>query len=171
MKQRKTFRAYSLAVVGLLALSMPAVYASMETVQTAQATVKGKTETVLANAQGMPLYYSIKDSSKQTKCTGNCTQYWPPLLLKSGQPSGPKSIQNELSTFHGANGRQVAYDGHPLYTSERDDQAGVAKGAGAGRGWHVATPELSRAGSGFFSTPPGWPPHPWFTGWHYPKQS
>src|SRR5213082_484469 len=51
------------------------------TVQTAQATVNGKTVTILTNAQGMTLYYFAPDSATKVACTGGCAQAWPPLLF------------------------------------------------------------------------------------------
>ena len=40
------------------------------TVRTAQATVAGKTETVLVNSQGLPLYYYLNDTTARSLVTG-----------------------------------------------------------------------------------------------------
>src|SRR6185437_9692443 len=48
-------------------------------VRTAQATVNGKTETILVNAQGLPLYYYRPDTATQSSVTGQLAVAWPPL--------------------------------------------------------------------------------------------
>ena len=40
------------------------------TVRTAQATVAGKTETILVNSQGQPLYYYVSDTAAKSLVTG-----------------------------------------------------------------------------------------------------
>jgi hypothetical protein len=44
-----------------------------------------------------------------------------------------------------ANGKQVAYNGHPLYTYSKDSDSGDAYGQGIGGKWFVATPDLAVA--------------------------
>ena len=139
--------ALSLALALTLAGALSAA-AAATTVETGQAQVKGSTETVLTNGHGMTLYYSTHDGAKHDKCTGKCAKYWPALLLSSGNPTGPDSIQSDLGVFDGANGRQVTYKGHPLYTFVRDQKPGEAKGEGVAGHWHVATPSLQAIGSG-----------------------
>lgn len=134
-------------VAGVMVATTLTAAAGSMTVATGQAQVKGSTQTVLTDAQGMTLYYSTQDGTQQAKCTGQCAQYWPPLVLKSGDPSGPASVADHLSVFDGANGRQVAYNGHPLYTFARDQKAGQANGEGVAHHWHVATPDMKPAGS------------------------
>ena len=40
------------------------------TVRTVQATVGGKTETILVNGQGLPLYYDLSDTAAKSVVTG-----------------------------------------------------------------------------------------------------
>src|SRR5271170_1533292 len=42
------------------------------TVRTVQATVGGKTETILVNSQGLPLYYYLNDTATRSSTTGTC---------------------------------------------------------------------------------------------------
>ena len=49
------------------------------TVRTAQATVAGKTETILVNSQGLPLYYYLNDTAAKSVVTGGLAALWPPL--------------------------------------------------------------------------------------------
>lgn len=135
-----------LAAALLGAGTLMATAAAM-TVQTARVKVKGQTETVLTNGHGMTLYYSAHDPAGHAKCTGKCAKYWPPLVLKSGKPTGPSDIAGHLSVIKGADGRQVAYKGHPLYTFISDQKPGQANGEGVGGYWHAATPQVSAAKS------------------------
>lgn len=143
---RWTMVVAALVLAGTLA---PAVsHGAAMTVQTGQATVKGRKETVLTNAQGMTLYYDSHDSANKATCTGSCAKFWPPLLLASGAPTGPADIQAGLTTFNGPLGRQVEFRGHPLYRFVRDKKPGQAKGEGLANRWHVATPVTTAASSG-----------------------
>jgi len=48
-----------------------------------------------------------------------------------------------LSSLSSANGNQVSYNGHPLYTYGGDSAAGDVKGDGVEGKWFVATPDLA----------------------------
>jgi predicted lipoprotein with Yx(FWY)xxD motif len=117
--------------------------ASALTVQTAQATVKGKATTILTNAQGRTLYYFTADTASKTVCTGKCTKTWLPLLFTgTGTPTASTSLPGVLGVVKNANGQQVIYNGHPLYTFIRDTTAGQTKGEGRFGKWFVATSDL-----------------------------
>ena len=112
--------------------------------RTAQAKVDGKTETILTDAQGSTLYYFTPDAPKKLACSGECAQAWPPLLSKeSGTPLADASLSGALSTFNNANGNQVEYNGHLLYTFVKDAAPGQITGQGVGGKWFVATPALA----------------------------
>src|SRR5690348_5046534 len=49
------------------------------TVRTTLATVGGRTETILVNAQGLPLYYYRPDTATSSLVTGGLARLWPPL--------------------------------------------------------------------------------------------
>ncbi len=86
------------------------------TVQTAQATVNGKTTMILTNAQGLIFYYFTPDTASKTVCTGSCAQTWPPLLFTgTGKPTASTALPGELEVYKNANGKQVIYNDHPLY--------------------------------------------------------
>jgi predicted lipoprotein with Yx(FWY)xxD motif len=120
----------------------PAAAASAATVQTGSATVSGASTTVLTDGKGMTLYYKTSDTATSVTCTGGCAAAWPPLLLPSGTPTGSSAVTGTLTVFAGANGSQVLYNGHPLYTWSMDSAAGQATGDGVG-GFKVATPGLA----------------------------
>lgn len=113
-------------------------------VKTAMATVKGQSTTILTNTQGMTLYYFTSDTATKVACTGTCTGIWPPLLFTgTGSPTSATSLSGTLSVAAGANGQQVEYNGHPLYTYSKDSAPGQTNGEGVFGKWFVATPTLS----------------------------
>jgi len=115
------------------------------------ATVKGQSETILTNAQGMTLYYLTADTATKAVCTGTCAGVWPPLLFTgTGSPTSATSLPGTLSVVTDANGQQVEYNGHPLYTYSKDTAPGQTNGEGFNGRWFVATPTLSGT-----STPSG----------------
>ena len=107
--------------------------------------VSGKTMTVLKNSKGLTLYYFTPDSSTKVACTGSCASAWPPLGALGDVPSSMAGLPGKFSVVDGANGKQLAYNGHPLYTYAKDQDSGDAYGQGIGGKWFVATPDLSDA--------------------------
>ena len=111
-------------------------------VKTATATVNGKSETILTAANGLTLYYRTSDSPPSNVCSGGCASAWPPLLF-SGTPPSVAGLPGKLTTQTTANGSQVEYNGHPLYTFSGDSAPGQTNGEGFGGVWHVAIPTLT----------------------------
>jgi predicted lipoprotein with Yx(FWY)xxD motif len=117
---------------------------STSTLQTAQATVDGKTKTILTDAYGMTLYYFIPDAPTRLACSADCAQAWPPLLSKSSDtPTSTASLPGTLSILKDANGNQIEYSGYLLYTYRKDKAPGDVTGQGVGKVWYVATPDLA----------------------------
>jgi predicted lipoprotein with Yx(FWY)xxD motif len=111
--------------------------------KTASVTVKGTSETILTNAQGMTLYYFTSDTATKAACTGACAGIWPPLSFTgTGSPTSSSPLAGTLSVVTDANGNQVEYNGHPLYTYSKDTAAGQTNGEGFKGKWFVATPTL-----------------------------
>jgi predicted lipoprotein with Yx(FWY)xxD motif len=118
-------------------------------IQTATATVKGQSETVLADTRGMTLYYFAADSATKSACSSSCAQMWPPQLFTgSGGPTSSTTLAGKLSVQTDANGNQVEYNGHPLYTFSGDTAPGQTNGEGLFGAWFVATPNLAVQGGG-----------------------
>ena len=116
-------------------------------IATRTASVAGASEMILTNAQGMTLYYFMLDTPQKVACTGSCISFWPPLLASSGAPAVSGSLSGTLAVLDGANGKQVTYNGHPLYTFANDKAPGDTHGEGIMGKWHVATPGLAAGGS------------------------
>jgi len=121
----------------------PTSASSSAVIQTATATVKGQSKTILTNTQGKTLYYFTADTATKAACTGQCVQVWPPLLFTgSGTPTSSTSLPGVLSVQSDANGSQVEYNGHLLYVYSGDTAPGQTKGEGLLGKWFVATPDL-----------------------------
>ena len=108
------------------------------TVHTASATVGGKTETILVDGGGLPLYFYRPDTATKSFVTGGLAQLWPPVTSAAPAAAG---LTGKLTVLHDAHGDQVTYKGHPLYTFA-DDHAGQVTGQGV-QNFFVATPGLA----------------------------
>lgn len=107
-------------------------------VRTASATVAGKTETILVTSRGLPLYIYRPDTATTSLVTGGLARLWPPLTSPAVAGAG---VSGTVAVLHDVNGRQVTYNGHPLYTFA-DDHAGQVTGQGV-QDFVVATPGLA----------------------------
>jgi predicted lipoprotein with Yx(FWY)xxD motif len=88
------------------------------------ARIKGVT--VLTNARGYTLYLFVPDPPHKSTCYGTCAAYWPPV---TGTPTASAGVTGTLGTIRrSGGGKQVTYDGHPLYTYVGDSAPGQANG-------------------------------------------
>ncbi|HLI88173.1 MAG TPA: hypothetical protein VKV37_05745 [Ktedonobacteraceae bacterium] len=106
-------------------------------IHTAMVTLNGKAMTILTTAGGRTLYYRTSDPAPASTCTGACAKTWPPLIAR-GKLIVPASLKGHVSVHKTANGNQVEFNGHPLYTYAGDMAARQAKGQGLGGIWFVA---------------------------------
>ncbi len=114
-------------------------------IHTTQVKLNGRMITVLTNAKGLILYYKLNDPRPQSACTGACATAWPPVLVNTmNMMTVTSTIQlpHKLTIFKTANGYQVEYDSHPLYTYAGDMQPGVFTGRGMGNVWYLVAPGL-----------------------------
>ncbi|TMD22948.1 MAG: hypothetical protein E6I99_08740 [Chloroflexi bacterium] len=137
--------AVSMAACGGTAAPGPGASSGTTLIHTVSMKVGDKTETVLKNKKGLTLYYFTPDTAATAACTGGCATTWPPLLASSGSPTSDPVLPGHLSVLDGANGKQVLYNGHPLYTYSKDGDSGDAYGQGIAGKWFAATPELAAA--------------------------
>jgi predicted lipoprotein with Yx(FWY)xxD motif len=112
--------------------------ATAATVRTTSASVAGKTETILVNSGGLPLYFYRPDTAAKSLVTGGVAALWPPLTSAAPTAAG---ASGKLTVVNDAHGHQVAYNGHLLYTFV-SDQAGEVTGQGV-QNFFVATPGLT----------------------------
>src|SRR5580692_1223226 len=111
--------------------------AMVATVRTSPVTVAGKTETILVNAHGLPLYFYRPDTAAKSFVTGGLARLWPPLTSAAATAAGARG---KVTVVNDAHGRQVAYNGHLLYTFI-SDHPGQVTGQGV-QNFFVATPGL-----------------------------
>src|SRR5215470_4329998 len=128
--------------------------ATAATVRTGSATVAGKTETILVNSGGLPLYFYRPDTAATSLVTGGVAALWPPLTSAAPTAAG---ATGKLTVVNDAHGHQVAYNGHLLYTFV-SDHPGQVTGQGV-QNFFVATPGLTPiTGSPASGTVPAAPP-------------
>jgi predicted lipoprotein with Yx(FWY)xxD motif len=101
----------------------------------------------LTGADGKTLYYFAKDAVPgDSVCTGKCAAAWPPYLVKKGaaKPTAGDGVTGVISTFKRSDGgRQVTFDGRPLYYFANDAAAGDTNGQGLFGVWFVAAADGS----------------------------
>jgi predicted lipoprotein with Yx(FWY)xxD motif len=112
--------------------------ATAATVRSASATVGGKTQTILVNSAGLPLYFYRPDTAATSLVTGGVAALWPPLTSAAPTAAGATGTLTVVNDTHG---HQVAYNGHLLYTFV-SDHAGQVTGQGV-QNFFVATPGLT----------------------------
>jgi predicted lipoprotein with Yx(FWY)xxD motif len=83
------------------------------------------------------------EKGKKIVCTGQCTQFWPPLLIKRGaKPTAGTGLDaKKLGTIKRPDGQlQVTYAGLPLYMFASDKRTGDVKGEGVEKIWYAVAP-------------------------------
>jgi predicted lipoprotein with Yx(FWY)xxD motif len=93
--------------------------------------------TVLADSNGMTLYYFDRDDSgTKSTCNGKCTEKWIPLKASDdSKPLGDFTVivRNDKS-------KMWAYRNRPLYFSHEDKAPGDVNGFDPANLWHIARP-------------------------------
>jgi predicted lipoprotein with Yx(FWY)xxD motif len=93
----------------------------------------------------MTLYYFTPDKAGKPTCTGGCAQAWPPALKSPSARFVKLPVSGKFGTVAGASGgRQITYNGWPLYTFAGDTRPGQTTGQGSQNVWFAATPGLKR---------------------------
>jgi predicted lipoprotein with Yx(FWY)xxD motif len=126
------------AASGTSSSAAPGAPGGPATVQTSSASVQGMTQTILVDAQGLPLYIYKPDTPAKSQVTGQLAALWPPLLAAAPTDRG---VSGRVASVATTNGKQVAYNGHFLYTFV-EDRPGKVTGQGV-QNFFVATPKLA----------------------------
>lgn len=114
----------------------------LATVRTATATVGGVSETILVNRDGIPLYTYGPDTATASMVSGELAALWPPLTVGS---LGVRGAPGKLAIVTTANGHQLTFNGHFLYTFV-EDRPGIVTGQGV-QNFMVATPAIANIAS------------------------
>jgi predicted lipoprotein with Yx(FWY)xxD motif len=110
-----------------------------------QESVNGQMMQVLTTGTGMTLYYRSSDVTPNAVCTGTCAQVWPPLLAQGQIITSNTITSGQLTIQTTSNGKQVEYNGHPLYTYTGDKASGQVTGQGVGNIWSTISVTIQRA--------------------------
>jgi predicted lipoprotein with Yx(FWY)xxD motif len=115
--------------------------ASPATLHATTAVVNGRSQSILVDAKGLPLYYFKGDTAKKSNVSGSLLRIWPALV--AAHPVGT-GTPGKLTALQIANGHQVTYNGRFLYTFI-GDTPGHVTGQGVS-GFFVATPHIKAIG-------------------------
>jgi predicted lipoprotein with Yx(FWY)xxD motif len=108
----------------------------------------------LTGAGGRTLYILTKDSPGTSTCTGGCASAWPPFTVTGTAPSAGAGVTGKLATLTRSDGgKQVTYNGMPLYYFSGDSAAGQANGQGVQGIWYVALAAGNASTSGSTAAP------------------
>ena len=102
--------------------------------------------TVLVDAEGFTLYAFMPDQAGKPTCTGGCAGTWPPLIVTQ-VPEGTGLPGTFDTVASPAGGKQLTYDGWPLYRYSGDGKPGEANGQGIGGVWFAMTPDGPSGGA------------------------
>lgn len=98
----------------------------------------------LAGPEGKALYVFTRDVAGKSNCTGQCLQAWPPLTLKAGESvKADAAAKGKFDSIDTASGKQVTYNGAPLYYYTPDVTASDVKGHLVGNVWFLARPDTA----------------------------
>lgn len=93
------------------------------------------TGNVYADAKGMTLYYTDKDTAPgKSSCSGDCAKDWPALAA----PADAKPFGDWTVVTRDDGSKQWAVLGRPLYTSVKDKRLGDGAGNNVDQVWHIA---------------------------------
>jgi len=107
---------------------------------------------ILVNSKGRTLYLFTRDSGTMSECSGACAVNWPPLRA-TGKPTIGSGADASLisTTSRSGGGKQVTYNGHPLYLYAGDTQPRATNGQGLdqfGAKWYVLAPSGNKIDNG-----------------------
>jgi predicted lipoprotein with Yx(FWY)xxD motif len=125
--------------------------------------------TVLTDQSGKTLYTPQQEAGGVIKCTASCLSFWFPVTVgKGAAPRAASTVTGTLGTIQrpDGGGRQLTYNGKPLYTFRLDDAPGQLHGnnfadqfGSQSFTWHAVTASGGTATSGQPSSPPGYTPY------------
>ena len=113
----------------------------------------GDAGSVLVDSAGKALYESDEEADGSVVCTDACAEFWKPLTIDSGAPTG--DVSGELGVAERPDGtRQVTLDGRRLYMFVQDGPGEVTGDGfsdafdGQQFTWHVVTADGSSPSQG-----------------------
>ncbi len=101
---------------------------------------------ILVGPTGMTLYLFKKDEADKTNCYEGCALKWPPLVggfepMAGVMPLAAEGVTGKLDVItRDDGGKQLTYNGQPLYYWINDHKPGDASGQNVGEVWFVLNP-------------------------------
>jgi len=93
---------------------------------------------------GRSVYLWVADTMNKSNCAGACAGAWPPVMAHGKLTASNGAKPSELGTIaRPGGGKQVTYDGHPLYFFAGDSGPGQTHGQGSdsfGAKWWLVAP-------------------------------
>jgi predicted lipoprotein with Yx(FWY)xxD motif len=105
---------------------------------------------ILTDSQGRTLYHFTKDTvNASSACYARCATTWPPLLIADGNPVAGAGVDGNLLGVltRTDGGRQVMFNGMPLYYYSTDSAPGDTKGQEVGKVWFIVKPNTTTVGN------------------------
>jgi predicted lipoprotein with Yx(FWY)xxD motif len=101
---------------------------------------------ILVDSAGRTVYLFVPDgAATASRVPAAIKVIWPPVTSPGSPAAGPGLDQGKISVAVQSDGtRQVAYNGHLLYTFARDTAPGQANGQGAAGIWYVLSADGTR---------------------------
>jgi predicted lipoprotein with Yx(FWY)xxD motif len=93
---------------------------------------------------GRSVYLWAADGMNKSNCSGACAGAWPPVMAHGKLTASNGAKPSDLGTIaRPGGGKQVTYDGHPLYFFAGDSGPGQTNGQGSdsfGAKWWLVAP-------------------------------
>jgi predicted lipoprotein with Yx(FWY)xxD motif len=117
---------------------------------------------ILVDVRGLSLYFFVSEVGARVVCTGDCLSTWRPLMAAgAAEPASAIPLSGVLGTVaRPEGGRQVTYDGWPLYTYSMDARPGETMGNDSAGEWFVALDTPTQATPTPTPVPTAPPPPP-----------
>ena len=117
--------------------------ASPKTSATVIASHSGSGGTFLTDS-GRSVYLWVADGMNKSNCSGACAGAWPPVMATGKLTASGGVKPSDLGTIaRSGGGKQVTYNGHPLYFFAGDSGPGQTNGQGSdsfGAKWWLVAP-------------------------------
>jgi predicted lipoprotein with Yx(FWY)xxD motif len=116
---------------------------------------------VLDGANGHTLYLFEGDRTNHSNLSVAGRKYWPPFTVKHAPKAANGAQPGKIATIAASSGgRQVTYEGHPLYYFVGDTKAGTTHGQDLnafGARWYVVAPSGNAIKTSVAASPPATP--------------
>lgn len=143
-------RGRTLSLLLLFVLMLAVVPVALAQSFTVTVTKNATLGNILTDNQGRTLYRFTKDTvNVSSACYDKCATTWPPLLISDGNPVAGEGVDGNLLGVltRKDGGRQVMFNGMPLYYYSPDANPGDTKGQNVGKVWFIVKPNTTTVGN------------------------